>query len=245
MAPKNKNDPAWIHYHLNEQGVKVCNYCGKKIKRGGINRIKEHLTHWRGQVKPYANVYDDLKAEMQSLIESYNEEKGKNKRLKKDITKSQKDDVLFSDPDFEAYMPSFEESSSFPSKVRKGSSSGLNLKRTTTRKGIDSFFVPRTTPSSQPTLDAKWKKIEKKVKNAQLLFRLFDEVVMEVGAENVVQVITDNAYNYVAAGNMLEEKYPTIWWSPCAAHCLDLMLEDIDKIEWVKKCVEDEKSITL
>eukprot|EP00253_Pinus_taeda_P008141 PITA_08141 len=67
---------------------------------------------------------------------------------------------------------------------------------------------------------------------------------MEVGAENVVQVITDSASNYVAAGKMLEEKHPTIWWSPCAAHCLDLMLEDIGKIEWVKKCVEDAKSIT-
>ena len=49
------------------------------------------------------------------------------------------------------------------------------------------------------------------VKNAQLLFRLLDEIVMEVEAENVVQVITDNASNYVAAGNMLEEKHPTIW----------------------------------
>ena len=63
---------------------------------------------------------------MQSLIQFYNEEKGKNKRLKKDIAKSQKDDVMFSDPDFKAYVPSFEKSSSFPSKVRKGSSSGLN-----------------------------------------------------------------------------------------------------------------------
>jgi len=82
------------------------------------------------------------------------------------------------------------------------------------------------------------------VKDAQLLFHLLNKVVMEVGVENVVQVITDNASNYVAAGKMLEEKHPTIWWSPCAAHCLDLMLEDIDKIEWVKKCVEDAKSIT-
>ena len=50
--------------------------------------------------------------------------------------------------------------------------------------------------------------------------------------------------NYVAAGRMLEEKHPTIWWTPYAAHCLDLVPEHIDKIEWVKKCVEHEKSIT-
>jgi hypothetical protein len=82
------------------------------------------------------------------------------------------------------------------------------------------------------------------VKDANLLFRLLDEVVEEVGVQNVVQVITDNAANYVAARRMLEEKHRTIWWTPCAAHCLDLMLEDIRKIEWVKKTVEQGKSIT-
>ena len=76
------------------------------------------------------------------------------------------------------------------------------------------------------------------VKDANLLFRLLDDVVEEVGVENVVQVITDNASNYVAASKLLEDKHPTIWWTPCAAHCLDLMLEDIGKIEWVRKCVE-------
>ena len=74
------------------------------------------------------------------------------------------------------------------------------------------------------------------VKDAQLLFHLLDEVVEEVRVQNVVQVITDNASNYVAAGRLLEEKHPTIWWIPCAAHCLDLVLEDIGKIEWVRKC---------
>jgi hypothetical protein len=57
-------------------------------------------------------------------------------------------------------------------------------------------------------------------------------------------VITDNASNYVAEGRMLEEKHPTIWWTLCASHCLDLMFEDIGKIEWAKKCVEEAKFIT-
>jgi hypothetical protein len=82
------------------------------------------------------------------------------------------------------------------------------------------------------------------VKDANLLFYLLDEVVEEVGVQNVVQVITDNDANYVAARRMLEEKHRTIWWTPCAAHCLYLMLEDIGKIEWVKKTMEQGKSIT-
>ncbi|KAH9293466.1 hypothetical protein KI387_041331, partial [Taxus chinensis] len=38
-----------------------------------------------------------------------------------------------------------------------------------------------------------------RVKDANLLFELLDEVVVEVGVENVVQIITDNASNYVLA----------------------------------------------
>ena len=34
-------------------------------------------------------------------------------------------------------------------------------------------------------------------KNGELLFTYLDEVVEEIGEENVVQVITDNALNYV------------------------------------------------
>jgi len=83
-----------------------------------------------------------------------------------------------------------------------------------------------------------------KVKDATLLFELLDNVIQEVGEQHVVQVITDNASNYVLAGKMLEAKYKTIFWTPCAAHCIDLMLEDIGKVEWVKNTVEHAKCIT-
>ena len=64
------------------------------------------------------------------------------------------------------------------------------------------------------------------------------------GASNVVQIITDNASNYVLAGKMLEEKHKTIFWTPCAAHCIDLVVEDIGKHDWVKDVIEHAKSIT-
>ena len=77
-----------------------------------------------------------------------------------------------------------------------------------------------------------------------LIFTLLTEVVEEVGVNNVVQVIMDNAANYVAVGKLLSLKYPTIFWTPCAAHCIDLMLEDIGKIEWVQDVVQECKQIT-
>ena len=39
------------------------------------------------------------------------------------------------------------------------------------------------------------------------------------------------------------ERHPTIFWSPHAAHLIDLMLEEIGKLEWVKSCVERAKNI--
>ncbi|XP_057870338.2 uncharacterized protein LOC131076993 [Cryptomeria japonica] len=80
-------------------------------------------------------------------------------------------------------------------------------------------------------------------KNATYLCEVIEEVIYEVGEENVVQVVTDNATNYVAAGKLLMERHPSIFWSPCAAHCIDLMLEDIGKIAWIKTCVEKAKNI--
>eukprot|EP00253_Pinus_taeda_P027219 PITA_27219 len=83
-----------------------------------------------------------------------------------------------------------------------------------------------------------------KVKYGHLLFQLLDEVVEEVGVANVVQIIKNNASNYVLPGKLLEEKHKTIFWTPCAAHCIDLMLEDIGKIDWVKNSIDHAKSIT-
>ncbi|XP_042488693.1 uncharacterized protein LOC122068842 [Macadamia integrifolia] len=64
-----------------------------------------------------------------------------------------------------------------------------------------------------------------------MLFQLLDSKIEEIGEDNVVQVATDNAANYVAAGRMLMQKRNKLCWTPCVAHCLDLMLEDIGKLK--------------
>ncbi|CAN1132636.1 hypothetical protein LINPERHAP2_LOCUS7153 [Linum perenne] len=66
-------------------------------------------------------------------------------------------------------------------------------------------------------------------KNTQKVFEMLDDVVEKVGEENVIQVITDNASAYKAAGVKLMEKRQHLFWTPWAAHCLDLILEDLEK----------------
>jgi hypothetical protein len=82
------------------------------------------------------------------------------------------------------------------------------------------------------------------VKDATLLCDLLDGFIQEVGSQHVVQVITDNAANYVAASRMLMSRYPTLFWTPCATHCLDLMLEDMGKLDWIKETIDLARSIT-
>ncbi|XP_061953601.1 uncharacterized protein LOC133676049 [Populus nigra] len=65
-------------------------------------------------------------------------------------------------------------------------------------------------------------------KTARLLYQLFREVVLFVGVENIVHMVTDNATNYIVAGKLLIEEFPSIFWSPCAAHCINLILQDIE-----------------
>nr|KYP44384.1 hypothetical protein KK1_034110 [Cajanus cajan] len=76
------------------------------------------------------------------------------------------------------------------------------------------------------------------VKTGEKLFELLDSIVEDIGEEKVVQVITDNGSNYVLAGKMLEAKRKKIFWTPCAAHCIDLMLEDTGKFPNIKKTIQ-------
>ncbi|XP_031393891.1 uncharacterized protein LOC116205419 [Punica granatum] len=66
-------------------------------------------------------------------------------------------------------------------------------------------------------------------KTAIKVFEMIDDIVKQVGEENIVQIVTDNAANYKAAGEMLMEKHNKLFWTPPAAHCIDLMLEDLEK----------------
>jgi len=58
---------------------------------------------------------------------------------------------------------------------------------------------------------------------------MMDSMVEEVGEENVIQVVTDNAANYRVVGQMLITKRKRLFWAPCVAHYIDLMLEDYEK----------------
>ena len=81
----------------------VCNYCQNKVGGGGINRMKQHLASARGNVRPCLKVSDDLRVEMLGLLESYQAEKSKNKRVQKEIGISCSSNFLERNTSFEEY----------------------------------------------------------------------------------------------------------------------------------------------
>ncbi|KAK4706791.1 hypothetical protein R3W88_033653 [Solanum pinnatisectum] len=82
------------------------------------------------------------------------------------------------------------------------------------------------------------------INSTDYLYELLKEVVEEVGVRNVLQVVTSNEERYVIAGKRLTDAYPTLFWTPCAAHSVDLMLEDLKKLEWIDTIMEQAKSIS-
>ncbi|XP_019251134.1 PREDICTED: uncharacterized protein LOC109230057 [Nicotiana attenuata] len=61
------------------------------------------------------------------------------------------------------------------------------------------------------------------------MYSLFKSAIDSIGAENVVQVVTYNASENVKAGYLMSTGYPHIYWTPCAAHSINLIFGDIFK----------------
>ena len=83
-------------------------------------------------------------------------------------------------------------------------------------------------------------------KTTDKLFKMLDDVVEYVGEENIVQVVTDNFVNFKAVGDLLMQKRERLYWTPCAAHCIDLIFEDFEKnLKVHELTIKKERKITI
>ncbi|XP_057744932.1 uncharacterized protein LOC130962782 [Arachis stenosperma] len=82
-------------------------------------------------------------------------------------------------------------------------------------------------------------------KTTDKVVKILEDAVEFVGEENVVQIVTDNAANYKAAGEKLMETRKKLYWTPCAAHCIDLILEDFEKKLKTTKVTSTPKGIRV
>ncbi|CAI7801542.1 unnamed protein product [Closterium sp. NIES-53] len=63
-------------------------------------------------------------------------------------------------------------------------------------------------------------------------------IVEEVEPQNVVALCTEGGSNYRSACQKLGVEFPHIELTPCTTHLIDLVLEDVGKMDWKKKLVD-------
>jgi hypothetical protein len=80
-------------------------------------------------------------------------------------------------------------------------------------------------------------------KDAAYIARQLIDCIREVGANSVIQVVTNSATICKATGRLVEQEFSWITWTPCTPHCLDLLLEDVGKLPWVTEVVIKAKAV--
>lgn len=77
------------------------------------------------------------------------------------------------------------------------------------------------------------------------IFEFVEKYIIEIGPQHVVQVVTDNATNNMAAADLLKVTQPQIFWTSCATHTINLMLEAIGKLPKFSGMLEKAKALTI
>ncbi|KAB2608821.1 hypothetical protein D8674_011989 [Pyrus ussuriensis x Pyrus communis] len=93
-------------------------------------------------------------------------------------------------------------------------------------------FGPGYQPPSQYDLREPLLKEEECFSEAhtgEYIFEYVDKCIKEVGRQNIVQVVTDNASNNMVATTKMLEKRPHIFWTSCATHTLPRFKGVIEK----------------
>ncbi len=80
-------------------------------------------------------------------------------------------------------------------------------------------------------------------KDADFIAQVVGKAIEDVGAEIVVQVCMDSATICKVASRKLEARFPHITFTPCTSHCLDLLLEDMGKLDWVSSVIAEARTM--
>ncbi|XP_042386495.1 protein transport protein Sec24-like At4g32640 [Zingiber officinale] len=97
---------------------------------------------------------------------------------------------------------------------------------------------------------------EGEYKDKIFISKLLINAINEVGHQNVVQVVTDNAPVCKIVGLLVEAKYPHLFWTLCVVHILNLALKNIcaptdslrnkeafDECKWIAEVANDASMI--
>jgi hypothetical protein len=77
---------------------------------------------------------------------------------------------------------------------------------------------------------------------AHIFLQEIEKIILELGEEYIVQIITDNRSNYKNACRLVSQKYRIVW-QLCIAHTINLMLKSIGEFPDHKAMIEAARRI--
>ena len=77
------------------------------------------------------------------------------------------------------------------------------------------------------------------------MMKFVDPILEELRIDNVSAVVTDNAPNMNLLKTKISEKYESIFSIGCAAHGLNLLIQDIASIENIMNILNKDKNIVV
>ncbi|KAL4198321.1 hypothetical protein AMTRI_Chr03g139600 [Amborella trichopoda] len=236
-----RGDVTWQYgTKVNNKGRVRCNVCNKEMG-GGIYHLKEHLAWVKGNVTGCKKEPPKVKQQTTKIITGGKEKKVQRERDAEEIGRGSiaevgpcvrgptaKELVGPSLEVFKVYWPGTEVTIMTDGWKDKSHRYLVNfligcLRGIVYHSSID---------------------LSRRRHTGRLICARLDKIEDEVGPENVVQVVTNNAANYKKAGLMLMKRRPNLYWTPCAAHCINSMLKEIGKLKRVKYCILKSKLIT-
>ncbi|XP_025692425.1 uncharacterized protein [Arachis hypogaea] len=234
-ATENRSDIGWKHgIDVQGNGKKVkCNYCSKTIN-GGIYRFKHHLVGTKEDSEPCASVPEEVKAVMLKVCVEDKEASLKKRRFGDDEdypeqTKNEKDNSQQKGKDIRNFVTK-EKGAQFCEMVGRyrigyKPPSYHELRETQLKKATTNVDEMLT------EFKAEWKRTDTSdiSKITDKVVKMLEDAEEFVDEENVVQIVTDNDVNYKAAGEKMMKTRKNLYWTPCATHCIDLILENFKK----------------
>ncbi len=76
------------------------------------------------------------------------------------------------------------------------------------------------------------------------MVKIIKNIILTVGLEKFVTIISDNRSNIAAACRMICKEYPNILNVRCIAHYINLISFNIVKVNWIKSLIKYMNSIT-
>ncbi|KAL4562045.1 hypothetical protein LXL04_034234 [Taraxacum kok-saghyz] len=269
-----RTDPAWDYGKEVEvpatgtsKGYKYikCNFC-PYLSKGGVFRFKSHLGWTHQDAAPCPNVPKEVKQKMKDFLKNYETSKHNTQRNFKEMVDR--------GAHFISGIGSVHPSSSrgvrgpldrFVADLQEDDEGFLAEKMTPTKEkerrnqvcmDIGSFFFNNGILFN-PTTSAEYFTMLRSVGNydrgfkppsrgeyGAMLDAVVEEISEEIGEEIIIQVVTDNASAYKVAGRLLMDKRKSLYWTPCAAHCIDLMLEKLGELPEHKNALIKAKKVS-